>query len=48
MVHCDNRLANRIVLGIFGTGVGVAVWLIAANTAPSPVRSPCAQPSCFR
>ena len=34
MVHCDNRLANRIVLGIFATGVGVAVWLIAANTRP--------------
>jgi len=34
MVHCDNHLANRIVLGIFATGVGVAIWLIAANTRP--------------
>jgi len=34
MVHCVNHLANRIVLGIFATGVGVAIWLIAANTRP--------------
>ena len=34
MVHCDNRLANRIVLESSRLGVGVAVWLIAANTRP--------------
>jgi Protein of unknown function (DUF4239) len=34
MVHCDNRLANRIVLAIFSTGVGVAILLIAAHSRP--------------
>jgi hypothetical protein len=34
MVHCDNPMANRIVLTIFASGVGVAIWLIAANTRP--------------
>ena len=34
MVHCDNPLANKIILTIFATGVAVAIWLIAANTRP--------------
>ena len=34
MVHADNRAANRIILGIFATGVGVAVILIAAHSRP--------------
>ena len=34
MVHSDNRSANRIILGIFATRVGVAVVLIAAHSRP--------------
>jgi hypothetical protein len=34
MVHSDNRAANRIILAIFATGVGVAVVLIAAHSRP--------------
>jgi hypothetical protein len=34
MVHCDNRAANRIILSIFATGIGVAVVLIAAHSRP--------------
>jgi Protein of unknown function (DUF4239) len=34
MVHSDNPTANRIILGIFGTGVGVAVLLIASHSRP--------------
>lgn len=34
MVHCDNRLTNKIILAIFASGFGVAIWLIAANTRP--------------
>ncbi len=34
MVHSDNREANRIILAIFATGVGVAVVLIAAHSRP--------------
>jgi hypothetical protein len=34
MVHCDNRAANRIILGIFATGIGVAVVLIASHSRP--------------
>lgn len=34
MVHCDNRVANRIILTIFATGVGVAVVLIASHSRP--------------
>jgi hypothetical protein len=34
MIHSDNRTANRIILGIFATGVGVAVVLIAAHSRP--------------
>ena len=34
MVHSDNRAANRIILGIFATSVGVAVTLIAAHSRP--------------
>ena len=34
MVHSDNPLANRIILGVFATSVGVAVVLIAAHSRP--------------
>jgi len=34
MVHSDNRLACRIILTIFASGVGVAVVLIAAHSRP--------------
>jgi hypothetical protein len=34
MVHSDNRAANRIILAIFATGVGVSVVLIAAHSRP--------------
>lgn len=34
MVHSDNRLTNRIIMGIFATGVGIAVVLIAAHSRP--------------
>ena len=34
MIHSDNRAANRIILAIFATGVGVAVVLIAAHSRP--------------
>ena len=34
MVHSDNRLANRIIMGIFATSVGIAVVLIAAHSRP--------------
>jgi hypothetical protein len=34
MVHGDNRAANRIILAIFATGVGVAVVLIASHSRP--------------
>jgi uncharacterized protein DUF4239 len=34
MVHCDNRLANKIILTIFATSVGVAVVLVASHARP--------------
>jgi len=34
MIHSDNRVANRIVMTIFATGVGVAVILIASHSRP--------------
>jgi Protein of unknown function (DUF4239) len=34
MVHCDNQLANKIILTIFATSVGVAVVLVAAHARP--------------
>ena len=34
VVHSDNRGANRIIMAIFATGVGVAVVLIAAHSRP--------------
>jgi multisubunit Na+/H+ antiporter MnhC subunit len=34
MVHSDNRVANRIILAIFASGVGVAVLLIASHSQP--------------
>jgi hypothetical protein len=34
MVHCDNPLANRIILAIFATGAAAAMLLIAAHSRP--------------
>jgi hypothetical protein len=34
LVHSDNRAANRIIMGIFATSVGVAVTLIASHSRP--------------
>ena len=34
MVHCDNPMANRIILGVFATGAAAAVMLIAAHSRP--------------
>ena len=34
MVHSDNRLASVIAMGIFATGVGASVLLIAAHDRP--------------
>ena len=34
MVHCDNRLANKIILGIFSTSVAVALVLVASHSRP--------------
>ena len=34
MVHSDNRAANRIIMAIFATGVGVSVVLIASHSRP--------------
>jgi hypothetical protein len=34
MIHSDNRAANRMILAIFATGVGVAVVLIASHSGP--------------
>lgn len=33
-VHCDNRLASTIAMGLFATGVATAVLLIAAHDRP--------------
>ncbi len=34
MIHSDNRVANRIIMTIFATGVGVSVVLIASHSGP--------------
>src|SRR5262245_8531498 len=34
LVHSDNRLANRTILTIFATGIGVAVVLLASHSRP--------------
>ena len=34
LVHCDNRLASALALGLFSTGVAAAVLLIAAHDRP--------------
>jgi hypothetical protein len=34
MIHSDNPTANRIILAIFATGVGVAIVLIASHSRP--------------
>jgi hypothetical protein len=33
-VHCDNRLAAGIAMGLFATGVAASVLLIAAHDRP--------------
>jgi hypothetical protein len=43
MVHCDNRAAAAIAMGIFATGVAVSV---SATTGRSAERSP-SNPMCF-
>jgi hypothetical protein len=34
LIHSDNPVANRIIMTIFATGVGVAVLLIASHSRP--------------
>ena len=34
LVHCDNRLAASIAMGLFATGVAASVLLIAAHDRP--------------
>ena len=34
LIHSDNRTANRIIMTIFATGVGVAVVLIPSHSRP--------------
>jgi hypothetical protein len=34
MIHSDNPLANRIIMGVFAASVGIAVILIAAHSRP--------------
>jgi hypothetical protein len=34
LIHSDNRAANRMILAIFATGVGVAVVLLASHSRP--------------
>jgi hypothetical protein len=34
MVHCDNPVTNRIILGIFATGSAAAILLIASHSRP--------------
>ena len=34
MIHSDNPRANRIILGIFSTAVGLAVLLLASHSGP--------------
>jgi hypothetical protein len=34
LVHSDNRAANRIIMAIFATSVGVALTLVAAHSRP--------------
>lgn len=34
MIHSGNSPANRLILGIFSTGVGLAVILLASHSSP--------------
>jgi hypothetical protein len=34
LVHCDTPTTNRIILGLFATGVAAAIVLVAANSRP--------------
>jgi hypothetical protein len=34
MIHCDNRIASAVALGLFATGVAASVLLIAAHDRP--------------
>jgi len=34
MLHCDNRLASGVAMGLFATGVAASVLMIAAHDRP--------------
>ena len=34
MIHCDNRIASAITIGLFATGVAASVLLIASHNRP--------------
>ena len=34
MLHCDNRRASAIAMGLFATGVAASIFLIAAHNRP--------------
>jgi hypothetical protein len=34
LVHCGNRLASALAMGLFATGVAVSVLLVAAHDRP--------------
>jgi hypothetical protein len=34
MIHCDNRMASAIAIGLFATGVAASVLLIASHDQP--------------
>jgi hypothetical protein len=34
LIHSDNRAANRIIMAVFATAVGIAVVLIASHSRP--------------
>jgi hypothetical protein len=34
MIHCDNRIASAITVGLFATGVAASVLLIASHDRP--------------
>ena len=34
MIHSDNPRSSRIILAIFSTSVGLAVWLLASHSGP--------------
>jgi hypothetical protein len=34
MIHCDNRIASAVTLGLFATGVAASALLIASHDRP--------------